>query len=365
MNSIKNSFSISVIAGLLLFSSCSKKQEEVPALIRPVRCQKVTASGIGLQRSFSGVSKAAMEVKLSFKVGGTVRAVKVKIGDKIKKGDMIASLDKNDYRLMYEQATVALANARVQMQSAKSAFERTAALYENNNISLHDFEQVKAAYAAAKAAVESAERSRQLAQSQLHYTNLTAPMAGIVAEVHIEKNENVGPGQLVAELNSGNDIEVTIGIPEGYISRVHAGDKALVVFSALEGKQYEGVISEVSYGINSTSSTYPVSIVLTNPSGDIRPGMAVEATLDFSDADSNELKIIVPLHTVSEDQGGRFVYTVKETGEGTGTIRKQAVSTGAITGNGIEITEGLTDGCLIVTAGISKLAVGMTVKISY
>ncbi len=354
---------ISLIAlSALIVVSCSKEEIVDQELIRPVRYREATQSGGEMTRTFSGVSKAGVEVNLSFKVGGTLRTINTKVGEKIKKGKLIASLTKTDYRLIYEQANVGLNNAKVQMQSAKSAFERTAALYENNNVSLQDYETVRTAYESAKAMVSSNKRSLQLAKSQLNYTNLYAPIDGIVVKVDCEKNENIKSGDVIVELNSGNDLEVTIGIPETYISRVREGENVKVIFSSIADKTFEGIISEVSYAISSKSSTYPVSIILTNPAKEIRPGMAADVTFHFKNG-GNKTCIKVPTHTVAEDQSGRFVYTVTATEKNRATVHKKAVTVGELTSEGFEITEGLKDGDLIVTAGISKLSDGMTVKL--
>ncbi len=362
MKQLKTFLLVTITLGSLFLISCSKEKIGEKEIIRPVRYKKVMLSGGNLTRSFSGVSKAGVEVKLSFKVSGTLKSINVKIGDKIKKGKLIASLDKIDLQLRYEQAKVALHNAEVQMNSAQSTFERTSALYENNNISLQDYEQVRTAYESAKAAVKSNKRGLQLANSQLNYTNLFAPMDGIVVKVDVEKNENVMPGQVVVEINSGNDLEVTVGMPESYIARIKEGEKVVVHFPSLADIKFEGIISEVSYAINTESSTYPVSVILTNPSKDIRPGMATEVTFHFK-SKGNKASLFVPIHTVAEDQKGRFVYTVSEEANNFAKVHKKSVKIGEITKEGIEVTDGLKDGDLIVTAGISKLSDGMKVKL--
>lgn len=351
-------FAISGIVSI----SCSKKTEVEEYIVRPVRYQKVSLSGGKANRSFSGVSKAGVEANLSFKVSGTLRSINVKVGDKVKKGSLIASLDKTDLQLMYERATVALNNAKVQMQSAKSAFERVSALYENNNASLQDYEGARTAYESAKAMVSSNKRSLQLAGSQLSYGNLRAPMDGIVAQVTVEKNENVMTGQPVIELHSSDDCEVTVGVPETYISRIKEGEMVDVMFSSIADRRFKGTISEVSYTINSESSTYPVSIVLLKPTKEIRPGMAADVIFHFA-SDSSKDCIVVPVNTVAEDQKGRFVYTITEKENNLATVHKRSVRIGALTREGIEIVEGLEDGELIVTAGISKLSDSMIVKL--
>jgi RND family efflux transporter MFP subunit len=319
-------------------------------------------NGHGKTRTFSGASKAAVEVNLSFKVGGTIQTVHVKIGDKVKKGAPIASVDKKDFQLRTEQARAAVSNAKVQMQTAKSAFERTSALYENNNVSLQDFERAKTTYESARAGLNSAERGLQLAQSQLSYTGLNAPMDGIVTRVNVEKNENVMPGQSVVELHSGRDIEVVIGVPESYISRMSNGDLVTVSFPAVKGKSFKGTVTEVSYAISAKSSTYPVCVVLDNPSKEIRPGMSADVTFAFNTADKKP-RIVIPIGTVAEGTDGRFVYTVSPQKEGLGLVRKKKVVTGELVSGGLEILDGLRDGELVVTAGISKLSDSMTVKL--
>ncbi len=360
---LMHSFLISSIAlSALITVSCSKKEIVEQEIIRPVRYQPVTMYGGEMTRIFSGVSKAGTEVKLSFKVGGTIRAIKTRVGAKVKKGALISSLDKTDFQLMYEQTKVGLNSAMVQMNSAKSAFERTAALYENNNVSLQDYETARTGYESTKAMVNSNKRSLQLAKGQLNYTNLHAPMEGIVTKVDMEKNENVMPGDVIVEINSGNDLEVTIGMPETYISRVKEGENVNVTFASIADKIFEGVISEVSYAISSKSSTYPVSIILTKPTNEIRPGMAADVTFNFK-SDRKKASIVVPTNTIAEDQNGRYVFTVTKTEKNLGVVNKKKVKIGELTMDGIEILEGLEDNELIVTAGISKLFDKMTVKL--
>ncbi|MHC4202996.1 MAG: efflux RND transporter periplasmic adaptor subunit [Planctomycetota bacterium] len=188
-------------------------------------------------------------------------------------------------------------------------------------------------------------------------------MPGVVAKVDVEKNENVAPGEVVVEMNSGKDLEVNVGVPESYISRVKEGERVKVKFSAVADRTFEGTISEVSYAISSESSTYPVSVLLDNPSEQLRPGMAADVTIQFKSSNGKEPRLVVPIKTVAEDQGGRFVFTVTENEDGLATVHKKAVKIGELMAGGLEITEGLEESEFIVTAGISKLSDGMTVKL--
>lgn len=361
MKLLKIILALLTILGFL--TSCAKSTQESKEIIRPVRYQAVTSSSSSQVKILSGNSKAGIETNLSFKVGGTLQTINVKTGEKVKAGKLIASLDATDFKLMYQEADLARENAKLQKQTAKSNYERISALYEDNNISQKDYEAAKSAYKNAVAQHKSLVKRRDLAKKQLEYTKLFAPMDGVVANVYFEQNENVQPGFTVVEINSGKrDPEVTVGMPEAFISDVVVGDKVSVKFTALPEKEFTGIITEVSFSMNAQSSTYPVIIKLVDPSEDIRPGMSCEVAFLFTTEDDEE-RLIVPTIAVAEDQNGRFVYIVKDTSNGLGSVHRKNVSIGEFTGEGIEILEGLEDGELIVTAGISKLSEGLTVKL--
>jgi multidrug efflux system membrane fusion protein len=137
---------------LMVLLSCSDDKKNVEEAIRPVAYQQVLSSGSNQSRTFSGTSKAATEAKLSFRVGGTLNFLNVKVGDRLRKGALIASVDDTDAQLTYDKALVALEKTRIQKETAKSTLDRVKGLFENNNVSLQDYETAKTNYATANAA---------------------------------------------------------------------------------------------------------------------------------------------------------------------------------------------------------------------
>ena len=343
-------------------SRCGESPEAPTELIRPVRSQLVGHQSRATKRTFSGIARAGTETKLSFRVGGIVERVAVKVGQKIQRGDLIASLDEADAKLQLEQNLASEQNAKVQMQTAKANLDRVKGLYENNNVPLSEYENAKNQFAAAESTYESSRKATNLQRSQLAYNQLHAPMAGFVGTVSIEKNENVNPGTQVATLNSDGDIEISFGIPEAFISNVHVGDLAEVTFTALADQRFKGVLSEVSYSIDSDNSTYPVTVQLSGANGGIRPGMVAQVTLDIVPATADN-RLVTPAQSVAEDQKGHFVFIVEPLEEGFGTVRRKPVTIGDLTGEGIVIIEGLKDGDRVVTAGINNISDGLKVKL--
>ncbi|MCP5047827.1 MAG: efflux RND transporter periplasmic adaptor subunit, partial [bacterium] len=151
------------------------------------------------------------------------------------------------------------------------------------------------------------------------------------------------------------------GMPESFISMVKKDENVNVRFSSVKDKVFDGKISEVSYIVGSQSSTYPVTIVLTAPTQDIRPGMPCEVTFTLPSQKKSE-NLIVPAHAVGEDTGGNYVFTVTDSGDGFAVVYKKKVTVGALTREGFEILSGLQDGERVVTAGVAKLTDGMKVR---
>lgn len=347
---------------LLFILACSNNDESPKEILRPVRFQKAFNLSGEQTRTFSGVSKAGVETNLSFKVGGTINYVNVKIGEKVKKNALIASLDDSDYELKYEQSHASEDNAKAQRDLAKSNYKRLETLYENGNVSVSEYQQAKATFESAKAQVKARDRQTDMLKKQIGYTKLYAPMDGIIANLYVEKNENIQAGQVIVKFNSGKDPEVTIGLPETFITRVDEGDKVGVRFSSIPEKEFEAVIAEVSFVVGQQSSTYPVMVKLLNPTSEIRPGMAADVTFNLQ-SKTEEENIVVPSVAVAEDQSGNYVYVIEEIAKDTAVVHKRPVKVGVLIEENFEIIEGLEDGELVVTAGISKLTDGMKVTL--
>ncbi len=329
-------------------------------LIRPVRFHEVYATGGERLRTFSGVTQAGAESRLSFKVAGTVRRIHVKVGDRVRVGLLLAELDPRDYELQVEDAEAALAQARARARNAEATLDRVRGLYESNNASQADYDAARAERDSATAAVASGEKKLELARSQLSYTRLVAPVEGAISEVTAEVNENVSQGQTVVVLSSGSLPEVKVAIPEVFIARIREGQRVQVEMDALAGRQFPAVVTEVGVASTGTATTFPVTVRLESRPEGIRPGMAARVAFRIKSGGERE-RILLPPFAVGEDISGRFVFVVVPTGSGRGIVHRREVRIGQLTGEGLEILDGLRDGDLVVTAGVSRIEDGLEV----
>ena len=345
-----------------LVMACGGEDPAEEPVVRPVRFAQVFATGAARVRTFSGVSRAGVESRLSFRVAGIIQQMAVSVGDSVRSGQLIARLDPTDYQLELQRAEASLRQAMAEQRNANANYQRVQALWETNNATRQDLDASRTANESAQAAVESLENEVQLASVRVGYTRLTAPMAGAIAEVPVEVNENVQPGEPVALLTSGSAPEVEVAMPGVLIRRVRRGDAVSVVFDALPQDTFPGRITEVGVSAIGTATTFPVRARLEASDPAIRSGLSAEVAFRFAAGSGGE-RILVPPVAVTEDEAGRFVWLVVPGEAGFGTVERRAVTVGELTTFGLEIRSGLEDGDAVVTAGVSQLADGLLVKL--
>ncbi|WP_411030667.1 efflux RND transporter periplasmic adaptor subunit [Spongiimicrobium sp. 3-5] len=356
----------SLIAPLILlftFVSCGENNKEEKKIVRPVSYQEIGYLGSENTRTFSGTSKTDEVVNLTFRSGGIITAFDIKLGQKVKKGQQLSRLDNVQSRLNYENAISSLNSAASQMNTAKLALDRVRSLYEKGSAALSDYESAKNSFLTAKASHESALRSVAIQQDQVSYGYLHAPADGTIAAVNAEINENVTAGQIIAVLNVSGDMEISLGLPESIINNVNQGMPVALSFSSLSGQEFKGRVSEVAPSVDGNTSTYPVRIIIIDPTDDIKSGMAANVTFNFGNGAADKKVLVAPAKSVGEDDKGNFVFVIESDDGKTGTAKKQTVTIGNLTSEGFEIIDGLNVGQKIATAGLQTLLNGQKIRL--
>jgi membrane fusion protein, multidrug efflux system len=349
---------LTVAIGLLLIS-CGEGDKEVENVIRPVKSEEISYSGGFQSKVFNGVSKSGSETKLSFRANGLIVLLEGKIGDKVEKGQLLAKLDQKDIALSYEKAKSTATSARIQMETAKSNLDRVKELYQSNSASLRDYEEAKNNYANATSGYQTAKKSMSLQASQFEYTKIVAPAAGVISKKNHDVNENVQAGEPIFIINSeGGDLEIKVGAPEKYISKIKNGAEVNVLINQ---EQVQGYISEVGYATDE-SGTYPITVILVEPSENLRPDMPAEVTFTFGSKET-QAKLLVPIKAVGEDENGNFVFLLIKNEDDTYAVKKQGITVGELSDEGFSVESGLEENDRVATAGLRTLHSDMTVSL--
>ncbi len=372
---MKNQFILLIAIFLLVACGGGKEEVAQQVVYRPIKFAKVTNASAHTIRSFTGIAQSEKEAKLSFRVAGTVRSLNVKLGDRVRQGQVIATIDPADYSIQADQAVASQKGAEANLKSsenqliiARSNYQRIEKLYENNSVPLSEFEQAKSnfetaqsQYEAALTQVTSAQKQSQSARNQVKYTQLIAPFSGIISSVMIEANEIVGSGTPVAILSAITKPEVNVGIPENLITQIKKGQEVDIRFSVLPDATYQGTVQEVSYAAGN-SPTYPIIIGIDNPNETIRPGMAATVSFDLGAKDASNA-LVCPVKAVGSDAKGNFAFLLEQSGDGIYKVNKQSIEVGDLLANGFLVKAGLEEGDLVATAGLKSLLNGMEVKL--
>jgi len=342
----------------LLLTSCG--EEEVSEPIRPVRVERAKSPEDFRTRTFSGTAQASEEAVLSFKVSGTLTSILVNVGDEIDRAQVLATLDPLDYQLAVEQAQAELEAARAVSRNAQANYDRVRSLYETRTASRSDLDSARAESESAIARVAAAEKSLGLAQRQLDYTVLRAPSKGSIAEKIAEVNENVRPNQPIVAMVAGTRPEVRVQIPENLIGQIRQGMPVSASFQSLPGQTLQGEVIYIGVATTGAATTYPVTVLIDDPTRRIRSGMTAEITFVLPQGPD---AVIVSARAVQGDVDGSFVYLVSDYDGRVGTVERRPVVVGELIGDQIEILSGLDGGERVITAGFDKIVSGSSVSI--
>ncbi len=338
---------------LALLAACSRT-DPPPEPLRPVETVvfsiQTSPAGIGLP----GEVKARHESPLSFRVGGKIVACVVSIGEAVQRGEVLAKIEPDDYRLEVRAAEADEAAAQSALNLAQTDLARFRELHEKGFVSRAALDLKIHAENSARARLDAAKADQSGKSRHLSYTTLAADRDGIITRYDCNPGETVSAGKPVMALATSNEKEVAIDIPEADLERFRKSGTFEVSINALPGRKWRGRIREISGTADPATRTYYARISLENASAEIALGMSAEARLLEPDRNSP----LLPLSAVLGREGKPFVWKV----DAEGLVKKAPVSVSGIDGNRVEIAGGLHPGDRIVTAGANLLHEGEKVK---
>lgn len=355
---------ILVLALAMLFVGCSR-EEKVITKEEALKTVFITLPKIkdkNEDRIFNGTASSHHQINLSFKVQGNITYFKYQLGDKVKKGKLIAKLDSKPYELKVSKINYALSEANAGLINAKSSFERTKKLYINQNASVRDIDNARALYDSANAKVKNIQEELAYGKLQLSYTKLYAPRDGYISLKYVQENENIAVGTPIVLISDKLVDEVRVQVPEIIINKIKKDDVVRVAFTSVnESKPFYGKISEISKFTSKNNKTYTVIIKLKNSSTLIKSGMSADVLFNLKQKKITRV-FLLPSNSVLNDKDGYFVYlVVKE--DGNYKIKRRAVVVGNLTKDGYEILNGINLKDYVLKAGMSEVYKNMQVQI--
>lgn len=355
--------SILIVATL---SGCGGKSDkyEFDLPLRPVSYEIVKETNNIVQRGYSGAIKSEALSNLSFRVSGTMVERNVDIGDSIKAGEVLATIDPTEYEVKFQQSVANLERGKAILADAKANYERNQILYLENSISKAQYQSSLANYESSLSNVRALESQVEYAHIQLSYTKLIAPTDGTIGSVKTEINQSVTPQTVIFTLNSAGAQYVEFNVSESTIPLLSIGQDVSIVIESLNGLKLNGKIKNIGTVSAGFGNTYPIKVEISDPNGEMRVGMNATVYLNIKVGQLQDKIVVVPLESISKDPDGKtYVYIIKDIKDGTGIVEKRYVTTGIVSNLGMEILSGLNQGDYIVTMGVSRLQSGEKVGV--
>lgn len=345
---------------LLAAGGCTDTEDKKEEYIRPVISYTIPDVIKSRSWSASGTAKDALETSLSFRVGGTIVQLPIKVGQQVEEGDLIGELDATDLHLQVRQARASLKDLEAEMTNARLNYERLKTLVDKAVVSRSEYDNALASYDSLRAKVDAQKEQILIAERNLSYTRLTAPVKGVISSKPAEVHKNIAAGETVATLNSKGALEINIGVPDKIVTYISVGQKVSVKFSLFQAVTIEGLVKEV--GVEAMdSATFPVTIALNEKDDRVRSGMVAEVTFTFDQIAKYGFVSIPAAAIFGDPDRQSFVWVLDKK---TSTVHKRKIAPSMTSDNGFMIKEGLEPGETIVTRGVHSLTEGQKVRIS-
>ena len=338
-----------------LAAGCGSDEVAVEA-VRPVLVTHPT-SAADAQASFAGDIRAREESPLSFRVGGKIVERHVDVGDHVRRGELLATLDAADLQARARAARARLAAAEAELGRARADQARFAALAEDQLVSRSALDAQNAAATAAQGQVDAARAELEVAGNQSGYSELRATADGVIAARHVEAGEVVAAGQAVYTLAGDGTREVAFAVPEGRVDAIRPGQAVQVELWSDPERRWPGRVREIAPMADPASRTFAARAVVEAPAGALELGQSARVHVD-TNGDRESLSVpLSALQRVGEDAVAVFVVD-----PATSTLKLQPVQVGAYGNERVPVTGGLDRQAWVVAAGGHLLREGQKVQ---
>ena len=342
-------------AAAVLAAGCTKKNKYSHLADKPlpVAIEVVGESSKMVADTYVGEIRPAVDISLVFPLGGRLTGIYVKSGDKVKEGQVIATIDDT-------QAKALLESAEAMLNQAEDGYRRLKPVHDKGGLS--DVKWVEM-----ETNLEKARSMSLSARKRYEDCTLRAAQAGVVDIKSVDVGQHLAPNQRIGSLMDMSGYVVSFTVPESEIGRIKTGDEKTqeggtpitVSLPALE-KEYEAVVSEKSLTASHLAHTYKVKADILRAKGegdagieDLLPGMICRAIVTNRESRG----YIISASCVQTQQRGHSVWVVRE-----GKAHKQMIKIADFVENGVLVSEGLQMGDTVISTGYQKMFEGAKVE---
>lgn len=346
-----------ILISLLSCGGNDKKSTTDTSIAVPVEVR--TAAGEHKHPSLkaSGKIEAVKSSNLSTRMMGHVDKIYADVGESVKKGQLLLSINNADLSAKLAQVNAGITEASVAFSNAEKDYNRFTELFRENSASQKELDDITANYNMAKARLESAKEMGNEVRAQFSYANIRAPFNGTITNKFIKVGDMANPGMPLLELEAPSDFQVVAMVPESEISQVETDTEVEVLIKALN-KSISGKVIEVSTSSKNTGGQYLVKVLLDKTDANILSGMYVTVQFPLSKKTSSET-VFVPIDALVERGQLSGIYTVSENN----TALLRWLRLGRRSGDKVEVLSGLSSDEQYIIGSQGKLYNGAKISV--
>jgi RND family efflux transporter MFP subunit len=354
-------YALALSLTIMMLISCSKEegaakgQNKMPENPPPtVKVEIVQPGALQLFAEITGKLEGITDIVFYSEVTGKVKSIEKRLGEQVKKGEAIAYLDSQNYKISYDQANSELKSVEAGLDALKIKLETTQKLFESGKVSKFELTNDQSALKKGEAAVDGAKAAVERARLNYENSKFLSPVDGSIAQLNIKEGQFVATGQPVASIVDCEKLLIRSGLTENDIVSISNGSPVEVWHNGSEKTVY-GKVNGFGKRPDATGN-YPVEIEIDNAKRELLPGMIVRGRIESVKLEN---VIYTDFDNIAEEFGKYFVYVVSSDNK---AIKKQ-VSTGRKYGNKMLISTGLETGDRLIVSGIDGITAGMEVRI--
>lgn len=331
-------------AACAIMAGCHKAEVDAAPAPVSVRVMQAVADTAATGAVLPATIEAGQSAVTSFTVGGNIRAINVKVGDRVARGQLLATLDDASLRSAYDMAAATLAEA-------KDVYRRMEMLHQRK--ALADIKWVEV-----QSKLKQAQAACDLARTQVGDARLHAPFAGTVSQKLADVGQSVLPSTPVLEIISAGALRAVVAVPENMIGDIAVGDAATVTSQAAGARAYQARVTEKGVSADPVTRAYTVKLAIADPDG-LMDGMVARAAFAAKAAPGAQAEIVLPLGAVElADDNVNFVWL-----DSAGVAVRRDVTLGRMTDQGVAVASGLSPSDRVIVAGQQKVSRGTKLKV--
>jgi membrane fusion protein (multidrug efflux system) len=333
------------MTAMVVLAGCSngkaKEEDDADAALVPVETQPIKRAPIVAVYSGTAPIEAHEEAEVVAKVGGEIRQIYVEEGDMVKAGQVLARLDGDRLRLEMQQS-------EANLRKLERDYKRQQELFDKGLVAKGTAEN-------AKFDLDALQAQYDRARLELSYTEIRAPIQGVVSARHIKVGNTIEPNTPAFRVTDLDPLIAYVHIPEKEFPKLAPGQAADVMVDALGGTHFEGKIARISPTVDPQTGTFRAEIEVPDQTRRLKPGMFARVNIVY---ERRENALQVPRNAILDADGDQSVFVIVN-----GKAEQRHLTTG-LTNNGmVEVLDGLKGNEQVVVVGQAGLKTGTAVRI--